>query len=140
MTKYLKNSVLFKPNLIFFSISSLICNLFVYVFQFYIFKNDVDYFLCTNVYDYQLTIFSKNLNLIYPESCDLRTYFIGVDNFLQFFTIDNYVYQDRPVFVFYIFIFYSILKIFLVNTNFTSLSILKISFFFGQLVLTIFLS
>ncbi len=110
------------------------CNGLIYIIQFYLNKDKVDYFLCTNIKNYTYNIFSRTLNLIYPESCDLKIYAEGVFNISSFYSLSEYVYLDRPLFVLYIAFFYNILKIFI--SSISSIALLKISFFLGQLFLT----
>ena len=129
----------FKPNFVFFLINTFFLNLLIYLFQFYQKKDEVNYYLCTSIYEYQIKIFSFNVEFIYPESCDLSTYQQGVLNFTSFFNLSDYVYQDRPLFIFYIFIFYSFISLFF-GMLLTDLWILKFSFFLGQLFLTAFVS
>ena len=90
----------FKPNFVFFLINTFFLNLLIYLFQFYQKKDEVNYYLCTSIYEYQIKIFSFNVEFIYPESCDLSTYQQGVLNFTSFFNLSDYVYQDRPLFIF----------------------------------------
>jgi hypothetical protein len=125
----------FKPNFSFFLINTLFVNIAIYLFQFYFKKDQVDYFLCTNIRNYNFSIFSKNIELIYPHSCDIQAYQDGVVNFLSFLKIEEYVYQGRPLFVFYIYIFYLISKLFF-GGFLQTLPLIKLSFFLGQLVLT----
>ena len=125
----------FKPNFTFFLVNTLFVNLAIYLFQFYIKKDQVDYFLCTVIKKYNFSIFSKNIELIYPQSCDIEAYQDGVVNFLSLLKIEEYVYQDRPLFIFYIYIFYLISKLFF-GGFLQTLPLIKLSFFLGQLVLT----
>ena len=92
--------------------------------------------MCTKLINYDTSIFSRQLNLIYPESCDLKVYAEGITNFLSFYNIEEYVYLDRPLFIFYIFFFYTILNFIFSALSFSSLTIIKGSFFLGQLILT----
>ncbi len=128
------NNIL-KSNFLIFSILTLISNVIIYIFQFYFYKEKVDYFLCTELKNYSFKIFSKNFEVIYPESCDLNVYAEGVINIFSFYNLTEFVYLDRPIFVLYIAIIYNILNV----TNFlsmSSLATLKLSFFIGQIFLT----
>ena len=92
--------------------------------------------MCTKLINYDTSIFSRQLNLVYPESCDLKVYAEGITNFLSFYNIEEYVYLDRPLFIFYIFFFYTILNFIFSALSLSSLTIIKGSFFLGQLILT----
>jgi len=125
-----------KPKLSTFLFVTFLSNLTIYLVQFYYFKESAEYFLCTKLINYDTSIFSRQLSLIYPESCDLKVYAEGIINFLSFYNIDEYVYLDRPLFIFYIFFFYTILNLIFSPLSFSSLTIIKGSFFLGQLILT----
>ena len=125
-----------KPKLSTFLFVTFLSNLTIYLVQFYYFKESAEYFLCTKLINYDTSIFSRQLNLIYPESCDLKVYAEGITNFLSFYNIEEYVYLDRPLFIFYIFFFYTILNFIFSALSFSSLTIIKGSFFLGQLILT----
>ena len=128
-----------KPTFFIFSFLTVISNGLIYIFQFYLQKGSVNYHLCTEIKTYTLTIFSRNLELIYPESCDLKVYAEGVINIFSFYNLNQFVYLDRPIFVLYIAIIYNFLS--LVNfTSLSSLAILKASFFIGQVFLTAIIS
>jgi len=130
------NKNFIKPKLSIFLFVTLLSNLIIYLIQFYFFKESAEYFLCTTLIEYEISFFSSQLNLVYPESCDLRVYAEGITNFLSFYNIEEYVYLDRPLFVFYIFIFYKILNLVFLPFSLSSLTIIKGSFFLGQLLLT----
>tara|TARA_X000000368_G_scaffold175445_1_gene138349 strand:- start:2001 stop:3314 length:1314 start_codon:yes stop_codon:yes gene_type:complete len=124
-----------KPNFLLFSLLTFVSNGLIYIIQFFINKEKVDYFLCTSIKTYSYSFFSNDLELIYPESCDLKPYALGIVNLNSYYGLTEFVYQDRPLFVVYIAIFFNLIKAF----SFSSLStftILKISFFLGQLFLT----
>ena len=61
-------------------------------------------------------------------------------NFLNLFTLENYVYINRPLFVMYIFIFYKFLSTILISFTLSDLVLVKASFYLGQLFLTSFAS
>ena len=134
----LNNNKYLKPNFLSFSLLTFLSNGLIYILQFYLNKEKVDYFLCTEIKTYSLKIFSKNLNVIYPESCDLKVYAEGVLNIFSFYSLEEFVYTDRPLFVLYIAIIYKFIN--LLNLSLSSIAILKISFFIGQLFLTSFIS
>ena len=71
-----------KPKLSTFLFVTFLSNLIIYLVQFYYFKESAEYFLCTTLINYDTSIFSRQLNLIYPESCDLKVYAEGITNFL----------------------------------------------------------
>lgn len=123
-----------KPNFYFFTILTFFSNASIYIIQFYLNKNKVDYFLCTDLKTYSYYLFSRKINLIYPESCDLKVYADGIMNIGSFYGISEFVYLDRPIFIIYIAFFYNILKIFI--SSISQIALLKISFFLGQLFLT----
>ena len=117
-----------KPNFLLFSLLTFVSNGLIYIIQFFINKERVDYFLCTSIKTYSYSFFSNDLELIYPESCDLKPYALGIVNLNSYYGLTEFVYQDRPLFVVYIAIFFNLIKAF----SFSSLStftILKISFF-----------
>ena len=127
-----------KLNFLLFSLITLLSNVLIYIIQFYFYKEKVDYYLCTSVETYSYNFFSKTINLIYPESCDLEPYALGIINLNSYFGLTEFVYLDRPLFILYIAGFFNLLKIF----SFSSLStttLLKISFFLGQVFLTSFI-
>lgn len=135
MNLELNANKIFKSNFLIFSLLTLISNLIIYILQFYFYKEKVEYFLCTEIKNYSLKILSKNFEVIYPESCDLNVYAEGVVNIFSFYNLTEFVYLDRPIFVLYIAIIYNILNI----TSFlsiSSLTMLKLSFFIGQIFLT----
>jgi len=123
-----------KPNFLNFSLITLISNGAIYYFQFYLQKEKVNYYLCTEIKNYSFKIFSRNLDLIYPESCDLKVYGEGIDNIFSFYSLNEFVYLNRPIFVLYIAIIYNALN-FVNFSSLSSLAILKASFFIGQLFL-----
>ena len=135
----MKNYKYIKPNFITFSVLTLISNGLIYILQFYLQKEIVNYYLCTEIKSYSLTILSRNLDLIYPESCDLKVYAEGVINIFSFYNLNEFVYLDRPLFVLYIAIIYNVLS-FLNFYFLDSLVILKASFFIGQVFLTSIIS
>lgn len=130
----MKNYLYLKPNFYIFTFLTFVSNALIYVLQFYLNKNKVDYYLCTDIKTYTYSLFSKSLDLIYPESCDLKIYAEGILNVNSFYSLSEFVYLDRPVFVLYIAFFYKILNLFISSIG--SIAILKISFFLGQLFLT----
>ncbi len=129
-----------QPTFTFFLINSFFINLVVYISQFILLKDKVNYFLCTEIIEYQVLIFSRDFTFIYPESCDLAIYTDGIVNFLNLFTLENYVYINRPLFVMYIFIFYKFLSTILISFTLSDLVLVKASFYLGQLFLTSFAS
>lgn len=124
-----------KPNFIIFLFLTLLSNSLIYLFQFYFYAESVDYFLCTEIISYKVNFFSSSIDLIYPESCDLKVYAEGVINIFSFYNLAEFVYLDRPLFVLFISIIYKILNL-LIFSSISSLAILKTSFFIGQLILT----
>jgi len=125
-----------KPNFKTFTFYTLISNLLIYLLQFYVFRENVNYYLCTDIKSYNLNLFSRNIDYIYPESCDLNAYLQGVLNIQNFYDQVDYVYFDRPLFIFYISFFYIFLKVILSPFSLTSVVLIKASFFLGQLFLT----
>jgi hypothetical protein len=125
-----------KPNFVTFTFYTLISNLLIYILNFFIYKENVNYYECTEIKSYYLFLFSRKFELIYPESCDLNAYLQGVLNVQNFYTQTEYVYFDRPLFIFYISIFYYILKTILNPLSLSSMVLIKASFFVGQVVLT----
>ncbi len=129
-----------QPTFTFFLINSFFINLVVYISQFILLKDKVNYFLCTEIIEYQVFLFSRDMTFIYPESCDLDIYTDGIVNFLNLFNLENYVYINRPLFVMYIFIFYKFLSTILISFTLSDLVLIKSSFYLGQLFLTSFAS
>ena len=39
-------------------------------FSIYLFKGNVDYFICTDIDEFVISVLSFEINLIYPYSCD----------------------------------------------------------------------
>lgn len=128
--------MLTKPTLKNFIFYTFISNALIYLFQFLLNKNKVNYYECTEIKVYDFSIFSRKFDFIYPESCDLDAYLQGVQNIQNFYNIKNYVYFDRPLFILYISIFYWTLNFVLSQLPITSLVLIKASFFLGQLFLT----
>ena len=128
--------MLIKPNFRSFTFYSLICNLLIYFLQFFIYKENINYYECTEIKFYNLVLFSRKFEFIYPESCDLNAYLQGVLNIQNFYNQTDYVYFDRPLFIFYISIFYLVLKIVLSPFSLSSIVLIKASFFLAQLFLT----
>lgn len=128
--------MLTKPTFKNFIFYTFISNTVIYFFQFLLYKDKVNYFLCTEIKSYDLYAFSRKFVFIYPESCDLNAYLEGVQNIQSFYNIKDYVYFDRPLFVLYISIFYWILSAVLSQLSITSLVLIKSSFFLGQVLLT----
>ncbi len=129
-----------QPTFTFFLINSFFINLGVYISQFIFLKDKVNYFLCTEIIEYQVRLFSRDMTFIYPESCDLAIYTDGIVNFLNLFNLENYVYINRPLFVMYIFVFYKVLSTILISFALSDLVLVKASFYVGQLFLTSFAS
>jgi hypothetical protein len=128
--------MLMKTNFRTFTFYSLICNMLIYFLQFFIYKENINYYECTEIKFYNIFLFSREFEFIYPESCDLNAYLQGVLNIQNFYNQTNYVYFDRPLFIFYISIFYLVLKVFLSPFSLSSLVLIKASFFLAQLFLT----
>ena len=105
------------------------------LFNFISIKKKVDYYLCTSLETYSYSFFSKNIDLIYPESCDLEPYAVGIVNLGSYYGLTEFVYLDRPLFILYIAAFFNLIKL-LTFSSLSTFSILKISFFLGQLFLT----
>ena len=114
--------------LFFYNIFISVC---IYFFQFYLFKGNVDYFICTDIDEFVISVLSFEINLIYPYSCDLEAYVYGIENFPKLFTLENYVYVNRPLFILYMYFIYSILKILLSSLLLSNVLIIQISFYFG---------
>ena len=131
--------MLVKPNFRTFTFFTLISNILIYFLQFFIYKENINYYLCTEIKLYNLSLFSRKLELIYPESCDLNAYLQGVLNIQNFYKQTDYVYFDRPLFILYISIIYLVLKTTLSSLTLSSLVLIKVSFFLGQLFLTSFI-
>lgn len=125
-----------KPTFKSFIFYTLISNIAIYLLYFFLNKEKIDYFICTEIKIYNFKILSKNFELIYPESCDLNTYVEGIVNIQNFYNLSEYVYFDRPLFILFISIFFIILKIILLPYAVNTLFIIKASFFIGQIVLT----
>ena len=125
-----------QPNFKTFTFYTLISNLLIYLLQFYFFRENVNYYLCTDIKSYNLVLFSRKFEYIYPESCDLNAYLQGVLNIQNFYDQIDYVYFDRPLFIFYISFFYIVLELVLSPFPLTPLVLIKASFFLGQLFLT----
>ena len=125
-----------KTNFRTFTFYSLISNMLIYFLQFFIYKENINYYECTEIKFYNIVLFSREFEFIYPESCDLNAYLQGVLNIQNFYNQTDYVYFDRPLFIFYISIFYLVLKVFLSPFSPSSLVLIKASFFLAQLFLT----
>ena len=119
--------------LFFYNIFISVC---IYFFQFYLFKGNVDYFICTDIDEFVISVLSFEINLIYPYSCDLEAYVYGIENFPKLFTLENYVYVNRPLFILYMYFIYSILKILLSSLLLSNVLIIQISFYFAQIILS----
>ena len=128
--------MLTKPKFKIFAIYTVISDLIIYLLLFFFNKEKINYYLCTNIKSYDIFLFSRNIELIYPESCDLNAYKVGVLNIQNFYNLKEYVYFDRPLFIFYISIFYYLLKVIFNPLSLGTLTLIKASFFLGQIVLT----
>ena len=124
-----------KSSFLILSLLTFLSNVFIYIIQFYFNKEKVDYYLCTSLETYSYSFFSKNIDLIYPESCDLEPYALGIVNLGSYYGLTEFVYLDRPLFILYISAFFNLIKL-LTFSSLSTFSILKISFFLGQLFLT----
>ena len=131
----MNDSKYLKPNFLLFSLLTFLSNGLIYIIQFFLNKEKVDYFVCTSINTYSFNFFSNSLQLIYPESCDLKPYAVGIVNLNSYYDLTEFVYQDRPLFVLYIAIFFNLIKALSFSTL-STYTILKISFFLGQLFLT----
>tara|TARA_Y100000389_G_scaffold62289_1_gene58376 strand:- start:10708 stop:12030 length:1323 start_codon:yes stop_codon:yes gene_type:complete len=89
--------------------------LILYYLVFYIFSKFNDYALCTRIELLEISFSSFELNYLYTRSCDEAPYFAVLENIKNLYTIDDFQYRNRPIFLL---IAYSINKI--------------ISFFFGM--------
>ena len=128
--------MLIKTNFRTFTFYSLICNILIYFLQFFIYKENINYYECTEIKFYNIFLFSREFEFIYPESCDLNAYLQGVLNIQNFYNQTDYVYFDRPLFIFYISVFYLVLKVVLSPFSLSSVVLIKASFFLAQLFLT----
>ena len=78
--------MLTKPTFKNFIFYTFISNTVIYFFQFLLYKDKVNYFLCTEIKSYDLYAFSRKFVFIYPESCDLNAY-LRVYKIYKAFTI-----------------------------------------------------
>ena len=125
------------PKKLLLVLSALTSNLLIYIFQFIIDKKNADYFLCTSLQNHNIEIFSYNLTFIYPLSCDFPVYAEGILNFSSFYELGGYVYTNRPLFIFSIYIFYTLLSVVFSAVDISSIIILHGSFYLAQLLLTV---
>jgi hypothetical protein len=132
-----KNKKYTDPKKLLLVLSALTSNLLIYIFQFIIDKKNADYFLCTSLQNHNIEIFSNNLTFIYPLSCDFPVYAEGILNFSSFYELGGYVYTNRPLFIFSIYIFYTLLSVVFSAVDISSIIILHGSFYLAQLLLTV---
>jgi hypothetical protein len=132
-----KNKKSTGPKKILLVLATFTSNLLIYIFQFIVDNQNADYFLCTSLQNYTIEIFSNNLTFIYPFSCDFPVYAEGILNFSNFYDLDGYVYTNRPLFIFSIYIFYTFLSTVFSAVDVSSIIILHGSFYLAQLLLTV---
>ena len=132
-----KNKKSTDPKKLLLVLVALTSNLLIYIFQFIVDKKNADYFLCTSLQNHNIEIFSNNLTFIYPLSCDFPVYAEGVLNFSSFYELGGYVYTNRPLFIFSIYIFYNLLTLVFSTVDISSIIILHGSFYLAQLLLTV---
>ena len=120
---YSKNFALFFY-LLFFSLS-------IYLFEFHLLVNSFDYFWCVDVKkDFSLPLF-QNIKL--PIHCDEGPYFSASTD-IQYFFSNNNPYQKRPLWILLIASINFLLESFF-SSHITEYQIIRISFFFSQLIL-----
>ena len=125
---YSKNLELFFY-LLFFSLS-------IYLFEFYLLDNSYDYFWCVDVKnDFSLPLF-QNIKL--PIHCDEGPYFSASTD-IQYFFSNNNPYQKRPLWILLIASLNYFLEFFF-SSYITEYQIIRISFFFSQIIILFFIS
>tara|TARA_B110000003_G_C16617548_1_gene521855 strand:+ start:696 stop:2012 length:1317 start_codon:yes stop_codon:yes gene_type:complete len=65
---------------------------FIFEFQY------PDYFICNELLNYKINIFSNNFVFSYPKSCDQELYQRGFTNIKEIFA-EDFNYQDRPLYI-----------------------------------------
>jgi len=125
----LKRSVLFTS--ITFIYSSIL-----YFLVFYVFGEFNDYVLCTRIELFESSVYSFKFNYLYTRSCDEYPYFIVFENIKNLYTVEDFQYRNRPVFL----IFAYLINKFISLVNFSNQNLLsfQLSYFILQnLILSI---
>ena len=71
----------------------------LFLYYFVIEVQTPNYFLCNELIDYSINLFSYNFDIIYPRSCDQPLYERGFYDLKQIF-VEDFNYQDRPLYIF----------------------------------------
>ena len=110
----------------------LIISVPLFLYYFVIEVQTPNYFLCNELIDYSINLFSYSFDIIYPRSCDQPLYERGFYDLKQIFA-EDFNYQDRPLYISIVSVvntvLVTILNIFNVELN----SIIYISNFLVQI-------
>lgn len=117
--------------LTFISFSTFVLFCFYFIFEI----KTPEYFLCNELVNFNISIFDKNVEFRYPESCDQNFYYSGFENISEVLSSD-FNYQERPVYILFIGIIYKIISTTFNIFNLNSLFTIQLSNIIGQVLIT----
>ena len=108
----------------------------LYFLVFYVFGEFNNYVLCTRIELFDSSIFGIDIKYLYTRSCDEEPYFIVFENIKNLYTIEDFQYRNRPVFLISAYIINKFITLFNLSTQ--NITIFQLSYFILQnLILTV---
>tara|TARA_A100001015_G_scaffold30928_1_gene34451 strand:- start:2360 stop:3649 length:1290 start_codon:yes stop_codon:yes gene_type:complete len=111
----------------FFGITLLFSGI-LYFLMFEIFIEFTNYYLCTRIENFSFDTTSQSRTYTYTRSCDEEPYFAVLKNFNNLYTLEDFQYQNRPIFLVLAWFIFKIVG----NLNLNDIFLFQFSFFLLQ--------
>ena len=101
--------------------------------MFKFFNSYTNYYLCTRIESFNLSFFDIKLNYLYTRSCDEEPYFLTLQNIENLYSIQDFQYQNRPIFLILAWLIYKFINLF--NSDINQIFLFQLSYFILQNVI-----
>jgi len=91
---------------------SFLYSFFLYLIMFKFFNSYTNYYLCTRIESFNVAFFDIKLNYLYTRSCDEEPYFLTLQNIENLYSIQDFQYQNRPIFLILAWLIYKFINLF----------------------------